>query len=62
MFKQQGKTITFTFGKPVPNTIFDERMNRHKWSALFKQYVYNLKDNPELVFDEDYIQSVTLKN
>lgn len=59
MFKQQGKTVTFTFGKPVPNTIFDERMNRHKWSALFKRYVYDLKDNPELVFDEEYIRSMT---
>ena len=57
MFKQQGKTITFTFGKPVPNTIFDERINRHKWSALFKKYVYELKENADLVFDEDYINA-----
>ena len=56
MYKQRGKTITFTFGKPVPNTIFDERMNRHKWSALFKSYVYELKDNPDLVFDEEFIR------
>lgn len=61
MFKQQGKTITFTFGKPVPNTIFDNRMNRHKWSALFKRYVYELKDNPALVFDDEYIRTMTLK-
>jgi putative hemolysin len=57
MFKNQGKTITFTFGKPVPNTIFDSRMNRHKWSALFKRYVYELKDNPTLVFDDDFIRA-----
>jgi putative hemolysin len=56
MYKQRGKTITFTFGKPVPYTIFDERMNYHKWSTLFKRYVYELKDDPELVFDEDYIK------
>lgn len=57
MFKQKGKTVTFTFGKPVPNTIFDDRMNRHKWSALFKRYVYELKDDPNLVFDDNYINS-----
>lgn len=61
MFKQEGKTITFTFGKPVSNTIFDDRMNRHKWSALFKRYVYALKDDPDLIFDDEYIRTKTLK-
>jgi putative hemolysin len=61
MYKQAGNTITFTFGKPVSYTVFDERMNRHKWSALFKDYVYKLKDNPDLVFDLDYIKSLNLE-
>jgi putative hemolysin len=60
MYKQRGKTITFTFGKPVPYTVFDERTNRHKWSAIFKNYVYELKDNPDLVFDEEYISKKIL--
>lgn len=55
MFKQEGKVVTFTFGKPIPNKIFDSRANKHKWSAIVKEYVYQLKDNPELVFDDEFI-------
>jgi len=62
MFKQQGKTITFTFGKPISAHLFDERNTKHKWSAIVKEYVYKLKDRPELVFNDEYIRARLANN
>ena len=56
MLKHRGKTIKLTFGKAIPNELFDNRLNKHKWSAMVKDYVYKLKDEPELVFDNSYIE------
>ena len=57
MFKHDGKTIQVTIGRPIPSSTFDARMNKHKWSELVKQYVYELKDQPDLVFDDAYISA-----
>jgi len=58
MFKQKDKTIKFTIGKPIDSAILDERFNHREWSGIVKDYVYKLKDNPDLLFDEKYVASV----
>jgi len=57
MFKQKGKVINVTIGKAINSEIFDKRMNNRKWAALVKEYVYELKDKPDLLFDNDYIKA-----
>jgi len=52
MYKQKGKTITFTFGKPIPFETFDKRHNHREWAARVKDYVYKLKKSPGLTFEE----------
>jgi len=50
-FKQRNKTLTITFGKPIPYTVFDKRYRDNHWAELLKQHVYKLKDNPDLTFE-----------
>jgi len=50
-FKQRNKTLTITFGKPIPYTVFDKRYRDNIWAELLKQHVYKLKDNPDLEFE-----------
>lgn len=51
MFKFNGKSITITFGKPIPYSTFDKRFNDKKWAELLKQHVYDLKSDPEKTFN-----------
>jgi len=55
MFRQQGKIIRVTIGKPIHPSIFDARINKHNWSAMVKDYVYELEAKPDLVFDNEYV-------
>ena len=50
MFAQRGKTLTITFGQPIPWQTFDKRHTAAEWAAMVKEHVYRLKDNPEAVF------------
>lgn len=43
-FKQEGKTITIIFGKPIPPTTFDKSKHDKKWAAWVKEKVYQLKN------------------
>ncbi|MBI9055569.1 MAG: 1-acyl-sn-glycerol-3-phosphate acyltransferase [Bacteroidales bacterium] len=42
VFKQKGKTITLTFGKPIPYQTFDKSMPPKEWAKKVKDYVYQL--------------------
>lgn len=42
MYKQQHKTITITFGKPVHPSVFDQRKSPRDLAQLMKQHVYAL--------------------
>lgn len=42
MFKQQHKTITITFGKPVHPSAFNQQKPPREWAQLMKQHVYAL--------------------
>lgn len=50
MFKQKGKTIKFTFGKPILPTTFNKTKNVYEWAQTLKKFIYKLKANPEEVF------------
>lgn len=51
MYKQQGKTIHITFGKPIPYQTFDKRMTYAKWAEKVKEHVYILENNPDAIFN-----------
>ena len=50
MFAQRGKTLTITFGQPIPWQTFDNRHTPAEWARMVKEHVYKLKDTPEAVF------------
>ena len=45
MFKQEGKTITLTFGKKIPCAALDARYNALQCADKIRSYVYKLKEN-----------------
>ena len=51
MFRYKNKTITLTFGKPIPYTVFDKSKNHLAWAAMVRDHVYKLKDNPQIEFN-----------
>ena len=50
MYAQRGKTISLTFGAPIPWQTFDHRHSALEWAQLVKEHVYQLKENPEAQF------------
>ncbi|MCB9251635.1 MAG: 1-acyl-sn-glycerol-3-phosphate acyltransferase [Flavobacteriales bacterium] len=52
MFKQKGKTIKFSFGKPVPPEHFDKSRSMPEWSSLMREFVYKLENDPKADFIE----------
>lgn len=50
MYKQRGKTIEFTFGKPIyPGTFTNEKTDS-EWAELMKKHVYAIGENGNLIF------------
>jgi putative hemolysin len=47
MFKQRGKKIKITFGRPISYHVFDGH-NLNYWSQKLKEHVYNLGNNKPL--------------
>lgn len=43
MFKQKNKTVSITFGKPIPYSVFDKSKSDHQWAQWVKEKVYELK-------------------
>ncbi len=42
MYKQKDKTITITFGKPIPYQTFGKLHSPTAWAGILKQKVYAL--------------------
>lgn len=51
--KQKNKTLTITFGKPIPYQTFDKRKSPLQWANAMRDYIYLLKDNPNKEFITD---------
>jgi len=43
MFKQRGRTITITFGKPIPYSTFDKTKSYKEWAEFLKRKVYDMR-------------------
>ena len=50
MFAQRGKSVSMTFGKPIPWQTFDRRHSPAEWAAMMRDFVYELKENPKADF------------
>ena len=46
MFKQSGKTIEITFGKPIEAKEIDKSYTLENWAQIIKLYIYTLKQKP----------------
>jgi 1-acyl-sn-glycerol-3-phosphate acyltransferase len=51
MFKQKGKTITLTFGKPIPYSVFDKSFSPVEWAQKVKEHVYKLTNDQNREFN-----------
>ena len=47
MYKQKGKTLTFTFGAPISWEIFTNDKSPEYWSEKVKQHTYALQSKDE---------------
>ncbi|HXK75467.1 MAG TPA: glycerol acyltransferase, partial [Bacteroidaceae bacterium] len=45
MYKNQHKTFTITFGKPIPWQTFDQSKNATEWAQWVKDVVYRMAPN-----------------
>ena len=52
MYKQSGKTLTFTFSPSVPYTFFDNRHSKAEWAELMRQFIYKIGKGYEGSFTE----------
>lgn len=52
MFAQRNKTLQLIVGKTIPYSTFDKSHTPKEWAAIMHDYVYELKDNPQLSFSE----------
>ncbi len=52
-FKQKGKDITITFGKPIPHRFFDKRFSDVIWAEKLRGFVYYLAQHPDAEFNPD---------
>ncbi len=43
LYKQHGKTINITFGKPIPASTFDQSKNDQEWAAWVRAKTYELR-------------------
>jgi hypothetical protein len=43
MARQLGKTITITFGDPIPWTTFDKSKTETQWAAWVRDIVYSMQ-------------------
>jgi hypothetical protein len=55
-FKQRNKTLTITFGKPIPWQTFDKRYSDAQWAMKLRNFSYQLNEDPNQSFDpaKDY--------
>lgn len=57
-FKQKGKSMVITFGKPISWETFDKSKSDAQWAMQLRNYVYQLAKNPTLIFDPNTEYSI----
>lgn len=51
MFKQRNKSLTITFGRPIPYQVFDHHFTDAQWAEKLRTFSYQLPDDPNQTFD-----------
>lgn len=52
LYKLRNNATHIIFGKPIPAEVFDKSRSADEWAETMRQYVYELKDSPDLSFKE----------
>lgn len=52
-FKQRNKSLSITFGKPIPWETFDKRHSDNEWARRLRNFSYNLEKDPNITFDPE---------
>ena len=52
-YKQKNKTLTISFGKPIPWQTFDNRYSDAEWAMRLRNFSYNLPADCEQTFDPE---------
>ncbi|RYD98086.1 MAG: glycerol acyltransferase [Sphingobacteriales bacterium] len=50
LYKLRNNATHIIFGKPIPAEVFDKSRSADEWAEAMRQYVYALKDHPDLTF------------
>jgi len=50
MFKQRGRTLTLTFGEPIPWESLDRSLTDWEWARRLRHHVYRLAGDPGVQF------------
>jgi len=50
LYRYKHKKIRIIFGKPIPISLFDKSKTDQQWSALLRDHVYKLENNPDQEF------------
>lgn len=50
LFRYMNKSITITYGRPIPISVFDKSRSDQEWAALIREHVYKLEKNPDQEF------------
>ena len=52
LYKQVDKPVDIYVSRPVDHRFFDNRLNTREWIIVMRNFVYQLKENPEMTFEE----------
>jgi putative hemolysin len=47
MFNKKGKTIKVLIGKPIPYTVFNDKLKHAEWTEKVKRYLYEIGKNAD---------------
>lgn len=61
LFLMQHSTVKMTVGKTIDPSVFTDDVDNVEWAARLRQYCYELKSNPDAVFDPSKPATLPLK-
>lgn len=53
MFRLRGSELQMRIAPPIPASVFDNRYTLEQWTAKLRQYCFNLRTDPSLVFNPE---------
>lgn len=61
LFLMQGSTVKMTVGQVIDPSVFTDDVDNFEWASRLRQYCYELKTNPDAVFDPTKPATLPLK-